>query len=72
MKTDLERCATYRRLGNFCTISCRKGLWEVSGKYSIDLINEAENYFNQYKSDGEYSDILGGKYIFETLMDKNY
>ena len=68
--TDLEKCATYRRNGDVCTIKCNLGLWEVSGKYGLDLINEAEHYFQQYKSDGEYSEILGGKSALEVLMGR--
>jgi hypothetical protein len=68
--TELEKCATYQRIGDTCTISCKLGLWEVSGKYGLDLINEATHYFEQYKSDGEYSEILGGKSAVEILLNK--
>ena len=65
--TELERCATYSKKGNVCTIKCKLGLWEVSGSYGMKLINEAEHYFQQYKSDGEYYKILGGKSPVELL-----
>ena len=67
-KTDMEKCATYTRNGDSCTISCNLGLWEVSGKYGLALINEADHYFQQYKSDGEYYQILGGKSPVELLV----
>jgi len=65
--TDMEKCTTYRRNGDTCTISCNLGLWSVSGKYGLNLMDEADNYFQQYKSDGEYSSIIGGKTVMENL-----
>ena len=57
--SDLEKCATYKREGDRCTISCKLGLWSVTGKYGLALIDEADHYFRLYKSDGEYKEILG-------------
>ncbi len=68
--TDMEKCTTYKRNGEQCTIRCNLGLWEVSGKYGIGLINEASHYFDQYKADGEYHEILGGKSPLEILIAK--
>jgi hypothetical protein len=65
--TDMEKCTTYKRDDDRCTISCNLGLWSVSGKYGLGLINEASHYFEQYKADGEYSEILGGKSVVEVL-----
>ncbi len=65
----MEKCTTYRRSGDTCTIKCNLGLWSVSGPYSLKLINEASHYFEQYKADGEYSEILGGQSVIEKLMD---
>lgn len=56
--TELEKCAVYRRHGNRCEIKCKLGLWSVEGPYGLQLINEAENYFQQYKADGEYDVLL--------------
>lgn len=67
-KSDLEKCTTYRRRGDTCTIKCNLGLWEVSGKYGLALINEADHYFEQYKAHGEYYEILGGKSPVELLV----
>lgn len=66
MQTEMEKCTTYKRNGGTCSIKCKLGLWSVSGPYGLKLINEAAHYFEQYKSDGEYSSILGG----ESAMDK--
>ena len=59
MMTDMEKCTTYRRRGDKCTIKCNLGLWSVEGPYGFDLINEASHHFEQYKKDGEYNEILG-------------
>ena len=66
--TEMELCTTYRRQGDKCTISCKLGLWSVEGPYGLDLINEANHYFQQYKSDGEYSQILGGDSPIEKIL----
>jgi hypothetical protein len=68
--SELEKCTTYRRDGSNCTITCNLGLWEVSGNYGLQLINEAEHYFQQYKSDGEYYQIIGGKSPVELMMNE--
>ncbi len=68
--TDIEKCTTYRRVGDVCTISCNLGLWSVSGEYGLVLMNEANHYFEQYKSDGEYSSIIGGKTVVEKLKEQ--
>ena len=57
-QTDLEKCTTYKRYGDRCEIKCKLGLWSVSGPFGLQLINEAERYFRQYKSDGEYDKLL--------------
>ena len=57
-QTELDKCTTYKRRGDRCTISCKLGLWSVEGKFGLALINEAEHYFRQYKSDGEYDQLL--------------
>lgn len=58
--TDMEKCTTYKRRGDVCTISCKLGNWSVSGPYGMQIINEASRYFEQYKQDGEYDGLLGG------------
>ena len=67
---DMEKCCTYKRSGDKCTISCKKGLWSVSGPYGLQLINEASHYFEQYKSDGEYHEFLGGKNPLEIAIER--
>ena len=67
--TEMEKCTTYTRNGDMCTISCNLGLWEVQAPYGLQLINEATHYFEQYKADGEYHAILGGKTPTEVLAE---
>ena len=56
--TEMEKCTVYKRVGKRCEIKCRLGLWAVDGTYGLALINEADHYFQQYKSDGEYEKLL--------------
>lgn len=65
---EFDACTTYRRRGEKCTISCKMGLWSVEGKYGLSLINEAMHYWRQYKSDGEYSSIIGGETAEEVFL----
>jgi hypothetical protein len=57
-QTEMEKCTIYKRRGERCEIKCRLGLWSVAGPYGLALINEADRYFQQYKSDGEYDELL--------------
>ena len=66
--SDMEKCTVLTRNGDSCSIECIYGLWEVTAQYGIDLVREASHYFEQYKSDGEYYKILGGKSPVELMM----
>jgi len=59
---------TIRKDGH-TTVSCKKGLWSVEAYHEINAVTEAMHYFRQYASDGEYSDIIGGKTAFEVLSE---
>jgi hypothetical protein len=39
-------------------IECKLGLWGVQGEDKDEVQDEALHYFLQYKSDGEYQNIL--------------
>lgn len=56
--SDFDRCTILSMQGSRCTISCIKGLWSVEGPCGYGLTKEAENLFQQYKEDGEYSRII--------------
>ena len=69
---ELCMCADFMYEGDrITTIQCKLGLWKVTGIYGMPLINEAMHYFEQYKEDGEYSSIIGGKSIVEKLLENN-
>ena len=52
-------------------INCKLGLWGVSAPTMQEAVDEAKHYFLQCLSDGEYSSIVGGKDVVETLLDNS-
>lgn len=65
---DLRRCTTTKkRKDGLVTIECNLGLWSVDAYHEINAVCEALHYFRQYKSDGEYSSIIGGKGVIDNL-----
>jgi len=68
-ETDISKCSTTKIGNHTLTISCNLGLWSVSGRCGFTVINEANYYFEQYKSDGEYSEILGGKSVLDIMKE---
>ena len=50
------------------TIACKLGLWSASAGCEANVISEALHYFMQYKSDGEYSSIIGGQGVIDVLL----
>tara|TARA_B110000093_G_scaffold136838_1_gene146646 strand:+ start:309 stop:539 length:231 start_codon:yes stop_codon:yes gene_type:complete len=58
--------------GDSWDISCKLGLWSVSCGDKDQAQDEALHYFRQYKSDGEYSSIIGGKSAGELLLQALY
>lgn len=55
---------------SWMTIECKHGLWSVEGKDHDAVFSEALAYFRQYKSDGEYSSIIGGPSVAEVLRNQ--
>ncbi len=51
-------------------IECKFGLWSVQAATKQEAEQEAKRYFEQYKLDGEYSAIIGGKNVTEVLMEE--
>jgi len=57
---EMRKCTTFMFLNTGrCIISCKLGLWSVEGPYGMSLIEEANRYYQLYKADGEYDEILG-------------
>ena len=55
---ELHKCATFKQIGERVSIKCKLGLWEVEGPNDMSSINEAMQYFEQYKNDGNYAQLL--------------
>ena len=71
MTNDFNKCTAFLKFMDGRTeIICRLGLWSVRGLDEAAVISNAIHYFEQYKSDGEYSSILGGDDVM-TVLNKN-
>ncbi|MCP4987543.1 MAG: hypothetical protein GY928_16250 [Colwellia sp.] len=67
---NFNKCVTKRKRKNGrYSINCKLGLWGVSADNKDAATIEALRYFLQYKGDGEYSSIIGGKGVIETLLE---
>ena len=49
-------------------ITCKLGLWSVESDDKERLKAEAMHYWRQYRSDGEYHELIGGPTPLEILM----
>ena len=68
LNSDFESCIDRKEKGGLLFIDCKLGLWGVSGSNKGQVESEATHYYLQYKSDGEYSSIIGGKTVIEMLI----
>lgn len=68
--SEFNRCVTRKKLKSVYEIQCNMGLWSVIAPTKKEAEQEAKYYFSQYKLDGEYSSIIGGKNAAETLLEK--
>jgi hypothetical protein len=66
---DFKLCTTESTLKGRTTIACKLGLWSVDSLCYSTVQREAQRYFNQYKSDGEYSRIIGGKSVDDLFWE---
>jgi hypothetical protein len=67
--SHFNRCVTIQRHRDGLThINCKLGLWGVTAPSFEQAMVEAMYYFSQYKLDGEYSSIIGGKTVVETFL----
>ena len=58
-ETGFKRCTEGTLDNGTYTITCKLGLWSVSGTNHIDILNEAARYYVLYRGDGEYDKLLG-------------
>ncbi len=68
--SQFNRCVDRSNHYGSYKIECKFGLWSVQAPTKQEAEQEAKHYFEQYKLDGEYSAIIGGKNVTETLMEK--
>ena len=66
---DFQKCVDIIFDGEYYDISCKLGLWGVSGMVQEDVYGDALFYWMQYKDDGEYSNILGGESVIDKLVN---
>lgn len=67
--SEFNRCVNRKKLKGSYEIECKMGLWGVIAPTKKQAEQEAKYYFSQYKLDGEYSSIIGGKGVVETLLN---
>jgi len=67
--SDFWKCTNTKYDGKRWSIDCRLGLWGVEAPTREQALQEAFRYFEQYKSDGEYSSIIGGKNTVDALIE---
>ncbi len=64
-------CITKRKRKNGrVSINCKLGLWSVEAPNEDAAMCEALHYWQQYRGDGEYYKIIGGKSPIEILTQK--
>ena len=70
--SDFTKCTyTKTHKDGRVEVGCVLGLWSVDAPSEEAAISEAAHYFSQYRSDGEYSDIIGGKSAIEVMLSSN-
>jgi len=69
--SHFNRCTTRKTSQGIHHIKCKLGLWGVSGVDKKKVEVEAQYYFSQYKLDGEYSSIIGGKSVVEKFRSNS-
>jgi hypothetical protein len=68
---DFRKCINVKYDGVRWYIACKLGLWGVEAPPPRENAErEAFHYWQQYASDGEYSSIIGGKNVVETMLEK--
>ena len=68
---NFRKCTNVKYDGVRWYIACKLGLWGVEAPPPREVAEkEAFHYWKQYASDGEYSSIIGGKTVIETLLEK--
>ena len=64
---EMMMCTTTTVEDGYVSIDCKLGLWGVSAPTRDIATHQAMHYFLQYRDDGEYSSIIGGKSVMDVL-----
>ncbi len=64
---EMMKCTTITVDCDYVSIDCKLGLWGVSAPTRDIATHQAMHYFLQYRDDGEYSSIIGGKSVMDVL-----
>lgn len=64
LANQFDECVNIKLNTKTVTIDCKLGLWGVEGDIAEikRIMNEALNYWQQYKDDGEYSSIISANH----------
>lgn len=65
--SDFIKCTNISFNEGVWEVECKLGLWSVSGSDRDTVCREGKHYFEQYKEDGEYYEILGGLSPYEII-----
>jgi hypothetical protein len=67
--SHFNRCVIIQKHRDGLThINCKLGLWGVTAPSFERAMVEAMCYFSQYRLDGEYNSIIGGKSAAKILI----
>lgn len=69
IQDEFLACVESGKEGDGWSFECKMGLWGVHAPTYLQAIKEAHHYWRQYKDDGEYHSIIGGKTPKEVLME---
>lgn len=54
---NFDKFAIYKPCTDAVIISCRLGLWSITGPYNLETVNKAEKKYLQYKAAGKYKNL---------------
>lgn len=68
VEDDFYKCVNIKCEPKTVTVNCKLDLWSVISNTYENALTEACNYFEQYKNNGEYHQIIGGESSINKLM----
>lgn len=55
---EFKKCTLEVKTSHGMEITCKKKLWHVHGTNGLRVMQDAMDYFREYKAKGTYKDIL--------------